>query len=205
MSEMFVLLKALFNKALENNTGKSEKEINEEKNASLISNSLRRGGCEETKPPKEKTEAEEAKEKQDAYYLCAFMIYQLTKEGGNEDFTTFLNMVDPNVNPKNLKKLSLAELGKISEMVSEITVLKSKNQKLLVPPSPPPAHPETFAEIFASKKKCGKKTCTSVNVCSKCFDEVLDIMNNVHFSYPPQSATPCHCDGKKSRCLDCSC
>lgn len=127
MSKTFVLLKALFNKALENNTGKSEKEINEEKNASLISNSLRRGVCEETEPPKEKTEAEEAKEKQDLFHYCAVMIYQLTKEGGNEDFTTFLNMVDPKVNPKNLKNLSLAELGKISEMVSEITVLKSKH------------------------------------------------------------------------------
>ena len=204
MSEMFVLLKALFNKALEKYTGKSEKEINEENNASLFSNSLRRGVCEETEPPKEKTEDEEEKEKQDAYRLCAFMIYQLTEEGGNEDFTTFLNMVDPNVNPKNLKQLSLSELGKIIGMVSNITVLKSKKQQLLVQPSPAP-EPATFAEIFASKKKCGKKTCTSVNACEKCFDEILDIMNNVPFSYPPQSTSPCRCGGKISRCPDCSC
>jgi len=207
LSQTFELFLAYYNEALKKLFSQFDIEaMNGKKNKEIISGSLRRGACEESttqKPTQEQLQAEF----RDGIRMCLNFTEELVKEGSNGVFTTFLNIVNMNLNSPN-PDLKMGEVGKLIEMVMDVTVLKSKNQHLLEPPSPAsasPASPASFAEFYASKKKCSEKRCNSENPCSKCFDEIFDIMNNVPFSYQPQSTSSCRCGGKISRCPVCSC
>lgn len=180
LSQTFELFLAYYNEALKNMTSQSHIEgMNGNKNKAIISGRMD-GVCEKSttqKPTQEQLQAEF----RDGIRMCLNFTEELVNEGSNGVFTTFLNIVNMNLNSPN-PDLKMGEVGKLIEMVMDVTVFKSKNQHLLEPPSLAPAPPETFVDFFnvlrAKNEHCGKMSCKPGEVCLKCEAKVMIMMIN---------------------------